>query len=383
MHRVGFQVAAMMAVLYVVPSIVLGQTGEDVCENHNYGKKKCLSLGCCQWDDGECWSRVGNGPCDGGDDGDDDGGDDGGGGGGETGEDVCEGHNYGKTKCLSLGCCEWEDSGCWSRVGRRPCDGGDDGGGGGGKGPLLPDLEGWVDGKVKWHTPPSGWGSCGSVTTVFGVPICVSKKGWAKVANRAKANHVAHVFYQLLDNDADGVPDDSDFLNYMVNKGYLLWVPDSESDSKKDGNWPSGVGVTQMTGLFEAVLGTCQSPANRGADPKDRSTWAAAVETTKGCSTKRDATTEEIHHLMTVAAGKLWPDLWGRSFQSEVGKAIQAANGNCGWGYTNNWKDPSTNKCQGQYAYNDKTCDEECLVVEGIYWASVSYIGGLYTKAHM
>ena len=33
-----------------------------------------------------------------------------------------------------------------------------------------------------------------------------------------------------------------------------------------------------------------------------------------------------------------------------------------------------------RYAYDDVTCDEACIVVEGIYWASVSYMGGLYTQ---
>eukprot|EP00554_Chaetoceros_debilis_P008905 CAMPEP_0194099254 /NCGR_PEP_ID=MMETSP0150-20130528/483_1 /TAXON_ID=122233 /ORGANISM="Chaetoceros debilis, Strain MM31A-1" /LENGTH=411 /DNA_ID=CAMNT_0038785437 /DNA_START=14 /DNA_END=1245 /DNA_ORIENTATION=+ len=297
---------------------------------------------------------------------------------GQSGEDACEDQKFNEEQCLAVGCCEWDDAMCWSAVGTKDCT---DGGGGGGGGPLLVDLEGWVDGKVKWHTPPSGWGSCGAVTTVYGVAICVSKAAWKKNETaRTKATHIAQVFYQLIDNDADGVPDDPVHLKHMVDNGYLLWVPLTDKDSKNSGNWPDEVGVDQMTGIFEAVPGTCDSPANRGADPKDRNTWAAVVENTQGCDPKRDATTEEIHHLMATAAGELWPDLWEASFKSEAGKAIELTNGNCGWGFKNNWIDPSSNKCQGQYAYNDKTCDEACIVVEGIYWASVSYIGGLYTK---
>merc|ERR1712194_471696 len=67
-------------------------------------------------------------------------------------------------------------------------------------------------------------------------------------------------------------------------------------------------------------------------------------------------------------------------WSSAAGRAVKSANGNCGWGDTGDWKDPSSSKCDGQYAYDDKTCDANCLIVEGIYWASVSYIGGLYTK---
>ena len=139
---------------------------------------------------------------------------------------------------------------------------------------------------------------------------------------------------------------------------------------------------------------------------------------------------------MTAAAAKVYPQLWGDSYSSAAGAAIQAANGDCGWGYSGDWKDPSGNGCTGQYAsmskarllsrrpagapeaslivrsrlrlprasaslgqsaswaaldghiglvfhryaYDDDTCDEACIVVEGIYWASVSYMGGLYTQ---
>ena len=140
---------------------------------------------------------------------------------------------------------------------------------------------------------------------------------------------------------------------------------------------------------------------------------------------------------MTAAAAKLYPQLWGDSYSSAAGAAIRAANGDCGWGYSGDWKDPSGNGCTGQYAslsktrlpslrpadapeaslsarsrlrlprataslsqpasraaldghirpccphryaYDDDTCDEACIVVEGIYWASVSYMGGLYTR---
>ena len=51
------------------------------------------------------------------------------------------------------------------------------------------------------------------------------------------------------------------------------------------------------------------------------------------------------------------------------GAAIKQTNGNCGWGYSNNWINPGGGSpgCSGQYAYNDETCDEACIVVEGIY----------------
>lgn len=36
--------------------------------------------------------------------------------------------------------------------------------------------------------------------------------------------------------------------------------------------------------------------------------------------------------------------------------------------------------CKGQYAYNNETCNESCIVIEGIFWAMVSHMGRLYTS---
>ena len=84
-------------------------------------------------------------------------------------------------------------------------------------------------------------------------------------------------------------------------------------------------------------------------------------------------------HLITTAAAAVYPDKWAASQTSAAGAASFAANGDCGWGSSNDYKDPSGATCAGQYAYDDPTCDPGCVVVEGIYWASVSYIGGLMT----
>jgi thiol-disulfide isomerase/thioredoxin len=38
-------------------------SGEFVCEGHEFNEEACLKLGCCSFDDGECWSAVGTRPC--------------------------------------------------------------------------------------------------------------------------------------------------------------------------------------------------------------------------------------------------------------------------------------------------------------------------------
>jgi len=71
------------------------------------------------------------------------------------------------------------------------------------------------------------------------------------------------------------------------------------------------------------------------------------------------------------------PDL-ARSRSSQVGGHIEAANGDCGWGFRGDWRDPCGGACIGQFAYSDESCDERCVVAEGIYWAVTSALGGAF-----
>ena len=92
--------------------------------------------------------------------------------------------------------------------------------------------------------------------------------------------------------------------------------------------------------------------------------------------------------MITEAAAVLYPAIWGGkkgdfstsgAKSSTAGAATVASNGNCGWGVSGNWIDPGTTACVGYYAYNDASADQGTLIVEGVYWAIVTYIGGLYT----
>merc|ERR1712194_285216 len=179
----------------------------------------------------------------------------------------------------------------------------------------------------------SGYTACGKVTAVFGVKVCVTTDAFQK--NKSKCEHVVNVFYQLLDNNADGFVDDAAVHNEMVRNNYLLFVPNTETESERDG-WPDSVGVAQMTGIFETTPNTCDVPTNRGASATDRATWSNKRDTSNnpnGCSNERDATTEEILHLITAAASAVYPEKWAPTWSSAAGRAVKLANGNCGWGY--------------------------------------------------
>lgn len=229
----------------------------------------------------------------------------------------------------------------------------------------------------------SGWlCKCERVTGVFGVPVCVTTQAWT--TSRTKCDHIVNVLAQLLDNDGDGQADDRAVVEHMASEKFVLFVPASEADSEAS---EAPDGKSQMTGIWEAVPNTCDTPSNRGASASDRSTWPAHVASTAdedgiACDESRDATTEEVLHLITEAAVALWPDKWGTDNyeDSDAGRAAAAANGDCGWGHSGSYKDPgATGACSGLYAYDDDTCDAACTIVEGIYWAIVTNMGGLYT----
>merc|ERR1711865_344777 len=56
-----------------------GSNGEEACENKGLEPSECTAVGCCKYDDGQCWSAVETAPCSSGSGG-------GGGGGARKGE---------------------------------------------------------------------------------------------------------------------------------------------------------------------------------------------------------------------------------------------------------------------------------------------------------
>ena len=221
----------------------------------------------------------------------------------------------------------------------------------------------------------SGWlVTCHKYTNVFGIIACFSQIAWEE--SPAKCAHIANVMAQLIDNDEDGQVDDPTVVNELRRQGAVLWAPATEDEA----SLPPLSARTQLSGLWEAHINSCMVPQFRGASQTDRSTWAATRTVTSPCSNERDATFEEMLHLLTESASIVYPNIWGQSAASTAGAAVLATNGNCGWGHSDTFRDPGTDECQGQYAYNDETCDERCIIVEGIYWAVASYTGGLYTS---
>jgi len=133
-----------------------------------------------------------------------------------------------------------------------------------------------------------------------------------------------------------------------------------DDDGGRDDDWAMSFDEGQPLYAYETHPDSCAYPSNRASGD---------------CNPEYDASLEEILHMITSQGLQyVYRDTFGENADSEVGRLLFELNGDCGWGYTGDWIDPSSGNCSGFYAYNDETCDEECLVAEGIYWALTSIL---------
>ena len=70
---------------------------------------------------------------------------------------------------------------------------------------------------------------CYKRANVFGVGICLTENAW-EGDQGVKANHIANVLAQYLDNDADGEVDDQQVVDRMILNHATLLVGQNEDD---------------------------------------------------------------------------------------------------------------------------------------------------------
>ncbi|MEM7534460.1 MAG: hypothetical protein AAF639_19920 [Chloroflexota bacterium] len=148
-----------------------------------------------------------------------------------------------------------------------------------------------------------------------------------------KLVHAANVAAEWLDNDEDGMVDDAGLHETLIaNKPVVIMSF-------------NGIPMVQMPSIFSAFS------AHTSQD-------LSAQETNN--PTRRDASQEEIHHvIMNAGWTKLLPSVFSDvvSEQSDLYQIWKFANDN------------------GYYAYNDPTCDASCKVTEFVYLATAAYLG--------
>lgn len=149
-----------------------------------------------------------------------------------------------------------------------------------------------------------------------------------------KLTHAANVTAEWLDNDEDGEVDEPRLLETLKASKPVLIM---------SGN---GVPAAAMPRIMSALSGYQLQDLG-------------AAET-KPANGLRDASQEEIHHLLINAGWqKLFPAVFSET-ASDNSTLYQA------------WKFANDN---GHYAYDDPTCDDSCKVTEFVYLATAAYLG--------
>ena len=153
----------------------------------------------------------------------------------------------------------------------------------------------------------------------------------------AKLKYAANVAAEWLDNDGDGNADEPRIVNSLKESRSLV--------------------VMSLDGFSSlAFLKIAAASIIGGYTIQDLS----AEETNN--PTRRDASQEEIHHIIVVGGWiKALPKIF--SDQKSDGSDLY-----------NIWRFADDN---GHYSYGDPTCDDSCKTVEFFYLATAAYLGSM------
>jgi len=269
---------------------------------------------------------------------------------------MCEGKKYGAAKCKSIGCCDYMDGNCMSKVGDEPCVGATVVSTGGPldgpKGPTKPGKA--CKKKVTFPLKKSPVSKYPKFTTVFGVGVIANK------VSDAKFQHVASTLAQLLDNDQDGCPDSPEVVTWLNKRKVVFWVGDGSEYADKP-VYPD----------YDAVI-------KAGYKVGSALLWEQSVKPqcagTKGTDACEDNTLEELLHVVTAEGyAEAFPKVLGTSPTpaSNLTRAMDVARGGR---FTK--APPQKYPASAWYTYTgDGSCLYGCQAVEYIYWAISSYMG--------
>ena len=164
----------------------------------------------------------------------------------------------------------------------------------------------------------------------------------------AKVLHAAAVAAELLDNNEDGIVDDPLIESQLISENALMpiFMQDGNAAMIAFDNNYNGNGVSAI--LF-----------NNEIDPNNPGHWGD------------DATVEEVMHTINhVGHTNVYPNAFSLQANSSLmSTAMDAARGGQFMSVPNNYP-PSA-----WYHYDDWTCNYECMMIEYMYWAIVSYMG--------
>ena len=176
--------------------------------------------------------------------------------------------------------------------------------------------------------------------------------------------HTAGVLAQFLDNDEDGVPDEPNVLDKLVEGNYVVPVWSKQEEEE----------------FFQLrTVGSCENNIGMAASMYfDHDAWALGGIQSTGTW---DTNLEEVWHVISRGWYEAYPqefkDSWGynSSLQewegSRLSRAMDAARGG-------RFEDvPSAYPSNAWYTYYDLTCGYSCQVAEYFYWALMANIDAL------
>ena len=155
----------------------------------------------------------------------------------------------------------------------------------------------------------------------------------------SKLLHAANIMAQYLDNDENGVVDNSLLLTTLLNNDAALFMWKTESQINLN---------AQDLGADESI-------------PE----WH-----TNGQTGQFDAALEEVWHVITYSGySDAYPEIFGENSGTSLTDAMDIARGG------NFTSIPENYPNNAWYTYDDQTCDYQCMATEYFYWGLTSILG--------
>ena len=197
---------------------------------------------------------------------------------------------------------------------------------------------------------------CDRYVNVFGVHIFASP-----TTPEDKLSHAAGVLGQYLDNDEDGIPDNTLVLSHLVSRNVFIIMPGTEAEME----------ALEMDVIANAGYRFGQDLY--GEETKPDFLVDGKINAPDGHY--YDGALEEILHPITQHGyANAYPDVFGEEQGTALAKCMDAARG----GYFEQVPKggpKSGYPAEAWYHYTDETCDYSCMVTEYIYWALTSILG--------
>ena len=197
----------------------------------------------------------------------------------------------------------------------------------------------------------------GSLVDIFGQSFIIFEK-YVKVFDLyfiatqlspdEKVLHGASVWYQYIDNNDDGIPDNKDVYDTLVKNKATMFMFLDEAEK------------TKLLSSFDGDEAGIKIPQDLQAEETRPGSIDSGVF---------DASLEECLHVLTTAYSKQYPDEFGDKPGSSIANAMDIARGG------RFMKIPDSYPAGAWYTYRDETCDYSCQINEYLYWGLTSILG--------